>query len=92
MKEHLRVLDEGLLVIAAPARPVAKWVIVTLPGAPLHSLLPGLVDTQVGRVDETTEDDICEVCNEVVKIHPEGRKRRRWAEILDDEPFRENIS
>lgn len=74
MKEHLRVLEEGALVVGAPAGPVEERVVMATPGAPHHGLLPGLVETQVGRVDETAEDDVGEVCNEVIEGHPAERR------------------
>lgn len=40
------------------------------PGPPHHFLLPGLVDAQVGGVDEAAEDEVGEVLAEVIKRHP----------------------
>lgn len=73
--EHLWVLEEAVLVVGAAPGSVEKRVVVATPGAPHHGLLPGLVEAQVGRVDETTQDEVCEVGDEVVKRHP-GEKRR----------------
>lgn len=42
------------------------------PGAPNHSLLPGLMETQVGRVNEATQDEVSEVSDEIIKGHPGG--------------------
>lgn len=46
------------------------------PGAPGHSLLPGLMEAQVGGVDETTQDEVCEVDDEVIKRHPAETEKR----------------
>lgn len=47
MKAHLWVLEEGILVVHAAACSVKKWLIIATPGAPQHSLLPCLMETQV---------------------------------------------
>lgn len=44
------------------------------PGAPHRDLLPCLVDAQVGRVDETAQDEVREVSNKVIKRHPAERE------------------
>lgn len=46
-----------------------------------HCLLPGLVDAQVGGVDESTQDQIGEILTEVLKVHPRVKRsgvRRQW--------------
>lgn len=58
------------MVDAAP-RAVPERVLAERPGAPHHLFLPGLVDAQVGGVDEATQDQVSEVLAEVVKGHPE---------------------
>ena len=60
------------MVDAAPGA-VAQRVLAERPGAPHHLLLPGLVDAQVGGVDEATQNQVSEVLAEVIKGHPEGR-------------------
>lgn len=46
------------------------------PGAELHILFPGLMDAQVGRVNEAAQDQVCEVFSEILKCHPEmGAKK-----------------
>lgn len=40
---HLRVLEKGVLVVGAAPSSVEQRVIVAVPGAPHHRLLPGLV-------------------------------------------------
>lgn len=71
-----------MLVVDAAPGSVEKRVVVAAPGAAHHGLLPGLMETQVGRVDETTQDEICEVNDEVVKHHPAGRERDRGEDEL----------
>lgn len=66
-----------MFVVDAATGSVEKRVVVAAPGAAHHGLLPGLMETQVGRVDETTQDEVCEVSDEVIKRHPARRERRR---------------
>lgn len=75
---YLRVLQEGGLVIDAAPGSVSKRILAVGPGAPHHLFLPGLVDAQIGCVDEAAEDQVCEVLAEVVKVHPaEGQAKRK---------------
>lgn len=49
------------------------------PGALHHGLIPGFMDTHVGCVNETTQDEVCEVSYKVIKCHPAGQERNiRW--------------
>ena len=77
-EEDLRVLEEGVFVVAAAAGSAKKWVVVATPGPTHHRLLPRLVETQVGCVDETTEDEVREVGDKVIKGHPAdlGEKKK----------------
>lgn len=50
------------------------------PGAPHHLLLPGLVDAQVGGVDEAAQDQVSEVLAEVIKCHPAGGQQEKRRE------------
>lgn len=74
---NLWVLEEGVLVVGASPSSVEKRLVVAAPGAPHHGLLPGLMDTQVGCVDETTQDEVCEVSYKVIKCHPAGQERKK---------------
>ncbi|KAG7234890.1 hypothetical protein INR49_003627 [Caranx melampygus] len=56
-EKYLRVLEEGVLVVGTAPRSVEKWIVVATPRAPHHSFFPGLMETQIGCVDETTEDE-----------------------------------
>ena len=76
MKWHLWVLKKGAPVVDAAPSSVEKRLVVVAPGPPRGGLLPRLVDTQVGRVDETAQDEVCEVGSKVVKCHPAGKRRR----------------
>ena len=40
-----------------------------------HLLLPRLMDAQVGRVDQSTQNQVSEVVTEIFKVHPEGTDR-----------------
>lgn len=51
------------------------------PGAVHHCLLPGLVDAQVGGVDEPTQDQIGEVLTEVLKVHPRVGGQDAWGGV-----------
>lgn len=65
-------------MIDAASGSVAKRILAVDPGAPHHLLLPGLVDAQVGGVDEAAEDQVGEVLAEVVEVHPaEGQAKRK---------------
>lgn len=59
-------------MIDAASGPVTKGVLAVDPGAPHHLFLPGLVDAQVGGVDEAAQDQVREVLAEVVERHPAG--------------------
>jgi len=74
MWTNLRVLQEGGLVIDAASGSVTKGILAVDPGASHHLLLPGLVDAQVGGVDETTKDQVSEILTEVIKRHPGGEQ------------------
>lgn len=50
------------------------------PGAPHHLLLPGLVDAQIGGVDEAAQDQVSEVLAEVIKCHPAGGQQEKTRE------------
>lgn len=76
----LRVLQEGSLVVYAASGSVAEGVLSVGPGAPHHLLLPGLVDTQVGGVDEAAQYQISEVLAEVIKCHPAGAQEKERRE------------
>lgn len=67
-------------MIDAASRPVAQGVLAVGPGAPHHLLLPGLVDAQVGGVDEAAQDQVCEVLAEVVERHPAGGQEQERRE------------
>lgn len=67
---HLRVLEEGVLVVDAAPTAVEQRVLVPRPGATQPGLLPRLVDAQVRRVDQTALDDVREVSAHVLKGHP----------------------
>lgn len=64
------------MIGAAPGA-VHEWVVVAMPGASLYSLLPGLMEAQVGSVDETTQDQVSVILTEVIKRHPVERGRER---------------
>lgn len=72
---HLWVLEEGGLVVDASSRAVPQRVLAGDPGAPHHLLLPGLMDAQVGGVDEAAQDQVCEVLAEVIKRHPRVERK-----------------
>lgn len=74
MEGDLRVLEEGAPVVDAATGSVEERLGVAVPGAPNHHLLPRLMDAQVGRVDETAQDEVCEVGSKVVKCHPAEEK------------------
>lgn len=76
VERDLWVLKEGAPVVDAASSSVEKRVVVATPGAPDGGLLPGLVDTQVGRVDETAQDEVGEVGDKVIECHPAEEKRR----------------
>lgn len=57
-------------MVDAASGAVTERVLTQRPGAPHHLLLPGLVDAQVGGVDEATQDQVSEVLAEVIKRHP----------------------
>lgn len=67
---YLRVLKEGGPVVDATPSTVPQWITPVNPGAPHHLLLPGLVNAQVGGVDQATQHQIREVLTEVLKVHP----------------------
>lgn len=71
-----------MLVVGAATRSVEKRVVVAAPGAPCYSLLPGLMETQVGRVDKTTQDEVGEVSDKVVKCHPAGKREEEERNII----------
>lgn len=75
-KMNLRVLEEGALVVGAAPSSVEERLVVEPPGALHHGLLPGLMDAQVGCVDEPTQDEVCEVSYKVLKCHPGGQDRK----------------
>jgi len=64
-----------VLLVGAASGSVEKRLVMALPGAPHHGLLPGLMEAQVGCVDEATQDEVREVDDEVVKRHPAGGGR-----------------
>lgn len=66
-------------MVDAASGSVPKRVLAVNPGSPHHLLLPGLVDAQVGGVDEAAEDQVSEILAEVIKVHPAAvqAKRRR---------------
>lgn len=76
MTGDLWVLEEGAPVVDAAPGSVEKRLVVAAPGAPHRGLLPRLMHTQVRRVDETAQDEVREVSDEVVKCHPAGKKGR----------------
>lgn len=80
----LRVLQEGGLVIDAASGSVPQGILTVDPGAPYHLLLPGLVDAQVGGVDEAAQDQVCEVLAEVIKRHPAERRRKSGERVDTD--------
>lgn len=67
---HLRVLEEGVLVVDAAPAAVLPRVLVPRPGPTQPGLLPRLVDAQVGRVDQAALDDIGEVSAHILEGHP----------------------
>lgn len=71
-----------MLVVGAAPGSVEERVFVAAPGAPHHGLLPGLMETQVGCVDETTQDEVCEVSDKVIKCHPAERERKRLFTVI----------
>lgn len=70
-------------MIDAASGPVAKRILPVDPGAPHHLLLPGLVDAQVGGVDEAAQDQVSEVLAEVVKCHPAELQEKRREETRE---------
>lgn len=78
------------MIDAAP-RPVPQRVLAMDPGTPHHLLLPGLVDAQVGRVDEATQDQVGEILAEVVKSHPAGEEEQRRSAQRGAELERKNF-
>ena len=67
---HLRVLEEGVLVVDAAPAAVLQWLLVPRPGTTQPGLLPRLVDAQVRCVDQTALDDVREVAAQVLEGHP----------------------
>lgn len=61
-------------MVDAASGAVPERVLTQRPGAPHHLLLPGLVDAQVGGVDEAAQDQVSEVLAEVIKCHPWGTR------------------
>lgn len=78
MKRDLWVLKEGAPVVDAAPSSVEKRLVVVAPGAPHRDLLPRLMDAQVGRVDETAQDEVREVGDKVVKGHPAEREVKNF--------------
>lgn len=72
---YLGVLQKGGFVVDTASGPIAEGVLSVDPGASHHLLFPGFVDAQVGRVNETAQDEVCEVLAEVVKRHPASYSR-----------------
>lgn len=70
-----------MLVVGTAPGSVEKRIIMAAPGAPHHSLFPCLMETQVGCVNETTQDEVCEVGDKVIKCHPAGGERKRGGEV-----------
>lgn len=85
---HLRVLQEGGLVIDAATWSVAEGVLAVDPRAPHHLLLPSFVDTQVGGVDEAAQDQVSEVLAEVVERHPAGGQEKERREETGQSGYR----
>lgn len=85
---HLWVLKVRGFVVNAASGAVLQRIIVVNPGAKLHILFPGLVDAQVGRVNEAAQDQVCEVLREILEGHPEieeeGKKAVR-SELNEDQ-------
>ena len=71
---HLRVLEEGVLVVDAAPTAVLPRILVPRPGPTQPGLLPRLVDAQVRCVDQAALDDVGEVSAHVLEGHP-GRDK-----------------
>lgn len=78
LKGDLWVLKEGAPVVDAAPSSVDKRLVVVAPGATHRDLLPRLMDAQVGRVDETAQDEVREVGDKVVKGHPAEREETNF--------------
>lgn len=79
-------------MVDAASRPVAKGVLAVDPGASHHLLLPGLMDAQVGGVDEAAQDQVREVLAEIIKRHPAGGAERgrgeEWRRRREERRYR----
>ncbi len=71
-----------MLVVGAASCSVKKRVVMAMPGAQHHNLLPSLMQTQVGGVNETTQDEVCEVGDEVIECHPVKERKGREGRML----------
>lgn len=86
-----------MLVVDAASGSVQERVTVDTPGAAHHGLHPGLMETQVGRVDETTQDEVSEVSDEVIERHPTRERGTsvspgRYVQELLNQPETEQMS
>lgn len=71
---HLGVLQKGVLVVDTASAAVLQGVFTSGPRPTEHCLLPGLMDAEVGCVDETALDDVREVFAEVFEGHPKSER------------------
>lgn len=84
---HLRVLEEGVLVVDAAPAAVLPRVVVPCPGPTQLGLLPRLVDAQVRRVEQAALDDVGEVSAHVLESHPGRGKGMSQAGLLAGPPL-----
>ncbi len=74
----LWVLQKRGFMVNAASGAVAERVVSVDPGAPHHLLLPGLMNTQVRRVYQSTEDQVGEVVTEILKVDPGEAVYGQW--------------
>lgn len=68
----LWVLQKCGFMVNTASGAVAEGVVSMDPSAPHHLLLPGLVNTQIGCVYQSAQDQVGKVVSEVFKVHPGG--------------------
>lgn len=74
----LWVLQKRGFMVNAASGAVAERVVSVDPGAPHHLLLPGLMNAQVRRVYQSTQDQVGEVVTEILKVYPGEAVYSQW--------------
>lgn len=68
--QYLRVLQEGWLVVGTAAAAVQQRIRVFCPASKVYDLVPGLMDANQGRIDDTADVSVREQFAPVCEGHP----------------------